>query len=372
MVDEPPRIVLLSLDSFRHDAISPELTPNLWALASEGGFAPDGGRCQLPSVTYPSHATLLTGNLPLRHGIRTNVSGHPRPGTVPGWAGETHVVGPTIFDGCRDAGLRSAAIFGDQFLWTIINPVAADVSWPYGGVIPDGAEVDVFGYPTNASSHPHVIEAAREREIGFVFGHYTDPDTIGHLYGPDAEETHACYRATDALVGEVITELQIDWNRLVLIVLSDHGMELIPNNRIDLLSIPEVAAIVSDVIEEGGCALVRLREAVDSEQAIAILSGIPGVAQVHCGAPGDLLIEAAPDAFFWSTQPPKFIKAGHGGASTCKTLAIVASGHPAVPSIATSIRALPPHLADWAPTIASILRVELGPTDGKDLFALSR
>ena len=365
---DPPRVVLLSLDSFRHEAVSLDLTPNLWSLATVGAMAPDGGRCQLPSVTYPSHATLLTGQLPLRHRIRTNLSGHPRPGTVPGWAGETVVAGvPTLFECCREAGLRSAAILGDQFLWSIVKAGDANVSWPPGGVIPEGDEVDVFGYPTNASSHPHVVDAVRDRDIDFVFGHYTDPDTIGHLYGPSAAETLACYHGTDALVGEVISELWSDWDRLTLIVLSDHGMELVPERRIDLFSRPDIQRIVADFVEEGGSALVQLREGVDPELAASILGDTPGVANVYTGGPGDLMVVAAPDAFFWKEQPPKFIAAGHGGSTTCRTLAIVAGGHPVVPFIAHSMRERPPHLADWAPTIASILDLELGETDGTPL-----
>jgi hypothetical protein len=297
------------------------------------------------------------------------VSGHPRAGTVPGWAGEPQVTGvPTLFEGCRSAGLRCSAILGDQFLWSIVKAGEADISWPPGGVIPEGDEVDVFGYPTNASSHPHLVEAVRDRDFDFVFGHYTDPDTIGHIFGPNAPETLATYRATDALIGEVTAELQEDWNRLALFVLSDHGMELVPDKRIDLRSMPDVMEIVAEIVDEGGCSLVRLKDGIDADHAIAILSQIDGVAKVHPGEPGDLLLEADPDAFFWAQQPPKFIKAGHGGPSTCRTMAIVAGGHPAVSRIATAIETHPPHLADWPPTIASILGFDMGKTDGQNLI----
>ncbi|HEU5434654.1 MAG TPA: alkaline phosphatase family protein, partial [Thermomicrobiales bacterium] len=58
---ESSRVALLSLDSFHPDLLSPERTPTIWALAQEGGIAPDGGRADVPAVTYVSHATLLTG-----------------------------------------------------------------------------------------------------------------------------------------------------------------------------------------------------------------------------------------------------------------------------------------------------------------------
>jgi arylsulfatase A-like enzyme len=371
MPNQRPRVVLLSLDSFRPEALSPDLTPHLWSLATSGGYAPEGGRCQLPSVTYPSHATLLTGRLPLAHGVRTGLVGNPRPGTVPGWAGETRVTGvPTLFDLCRAAGLRSAAICGDQKLWTILNAAAADLSWPPLGLTPDGTIRDVFGYTTNAASHPHALAAARDPNLDIVFAHYNEPDTYGHLYAPDASETLACYAATDTLVGELIDALQTDWPRLLLIVLSDHGMELLPDARVDLLSYAEIWEIASESIDEGGCSLLRLRADVDPGEAGTILIGIPGVARVHSATPHDLLVEAIPGALFGPASPAKHLTAGHGGATTCRTLAIVAGGHPSVGAIATAIQDRPPHLADWAPTIASVLGLDLATTDGYDLTIL--
>ncbi|HEU0116047.1 MAG TPA: alkaline phosphatase family protein, partial [Thermomicrobiales bacterium] len=71
----PARVALLSLDSFNPDLLSPERTPHIWALAQAGGSAPDGGRADLPAVTYISHATLLTGRRNLAHGVTSNLAG---------------------------------------------------------------------------------------------------------------------------------------------------------------------------------------------------------------------------------------------------------------------------------------------------------
>jgi arylsulfatase A-like enzyme len=368
MADKRPRVVLLSLDSFRPEAIAPDLTPRLSALAASGGMAPDGGRCQLPSVTYPSHATLLTGRLPLNHGVRTGFAGKSKPGIVPGWAGETRVTGvPTLFDLCRSAGLRSAAICGDQNLWSILNAAVADVSWPPHGAPPEGVNRDVFGYATNAASHPHALAAVRDLSLDFVFAHYNEPDTLGHLYGPDAPETLACYTATDTLIGELIDVLRDDWDRLLLLVLSDHGIETLPDARVDLLSYAEIWDIACETIDEGGCSLLRLRADIDPGEAGTILVGIPGVARVHPGTANDLLVEAIPGVVFGPVSSSKHVVAGHGGATTCKTLAIVGGGHPAVVAIAKTIGERPPLLADWAPTIASVLGLEPKMTDGTAL-----
>ena len=362
------RVILLSLDSFLDRAVSPDLTPSLWALAESGGRAPEGGRCQLPSVTYPSHATLLTGHLPRGHGVRTGLAGNPRPGTVPGWAGRANVGIPTLFDAVRAARRRSAAICGDHKLWSILNAAAAHVSWPPDGVVPAGTSVDAFGYATNEAVQPHLLAAAGDRTLAFVFGHYNEPDTWSHILGPDHADTRACYARTDRCVGDVVDVLRDDWARTVVIVVSDHGMELLPDTApLDLLADDRVRGLIAETVDEAGCSLIRLREGVDPAAAGAALLAIPGVARWTPGNPGDLLVEATSDVVFGRTPPSKSIKAGHGGPATTRTLAIVGGGHPAVPAIAASMTQLPPHLVDWAPTICALLDLDPLATEGRNL-----
>ena len=77
------RCVLLSLDGLNPTCVTPELMPNLHALGLSGGVAPDGGRCDMPAVTYVCHATLITGTHPATHGLTSNLAASPRPGVVP-------------------------------------------------------------------------------------------------------------------------------------------------------------------------------------------------------------------------------------------------------------------------------------------------
>jgi len=53
---------------------------------------------------------------------------------------------------------------------------------------------------------------------------------------------------------------------------------------------------------------------------------------------------------------------------TVRIVILVGGGDPAVRRIAGAIVARRPHLADWAPTIAPLLGVDLGRVDGKDLL----
>ena len=70
-----PRVILISIDglmpsSYTEPAIAAQ-TPNLRRLAKQGVWA-DGVVGVLPTVTYPSHTTLITGVEPAVHGIYDN------------------------------------------------------------------------------------------------------------------------------------------------------------------------------------------------------------------------------------------------------------------------------------------------------------
>ena len=366
---DPARVVLLSLDAFNHHVVSPELTPRLWALGEAGGRAPDGGRCDLPSVTYPSHATLLTGRLPRHHGVRSNLAASPRSGAVPGWAGETRVLVPTLFDACRTAGLRSAAILGDHKLYGIVGAGVADHVWPDGGAVPAGTALDAYGYPTNGAIRPYLLAAAGDGTLPFLFGHINETDTWGHRFGPDAPESLAAHTAADALIGEVIDALRDDWARTVLIVVSDHGMEPMADaESIDLLADAAARAVIAAIVDEGGSAQVRLRPGIDASEAGELLSRVDGVAGCQETAPDVLLVEAGPGRLF-ATGFTKSLRGIHGGSGTTRTTAVVGGGHAAVPAIAAAIRASPPRLVDWAPTIAAVLGLGLRGADGRNLAA---
>ncbi|MDQ6712329.1 MAG: alkaline phosphatase family protein, partial [Candidatus Dormibacteraeota bacterium] len=214
------RVVLLGLDGFPHRAITAGLTPRLWDLGLRGGRAGDGGITDLPSSTDPGFCSLLTGCRPSTHGVRTTSWRYAR---LPAWAGVETPRVPTIFDACRAAGIRSAAIVGDDR--GLLCTGSAHVRWPPDGVIPPGTPLDAHGYPTNAAVRPHLMEALDQTSLGLVFGHLNEADTMGHDHGPESDAARACYHDTDGLVGEVLDALRGRWAETVVVVVSDHDMQ---------------------------------------------------------------------------------------------------------------------------------------------------
>jgi arylsulfatase A-like enzyme len=355
------RVVLLGLDGFPHRKISPELTPRMWALAEAGGRAKEGGVTDLPSSTDPGFCSLLTGCLPRTHGVRTTAWRYAR---LPDWAGcETPQVG-TIFDAGRAAGIESAAVVGDDR--GLLCTGAADHVWPPGGVIPSGTPLDAHGYPANAAVRPHLLQAAASRSIALLFGHVNESDTIGHDHGPESESARSTYMATDVLVGEVLDQLAERWDETVVVIVSDHDMQARTGTALIDLMAAGSSSPWDAVIPDGGGALVHLQAGADAGVARQTLTQVAGVETVQ-NHDGPLLIAGAqPGRIFAAPDLP----AGgfHGAPVTARTVALVGGGHPVVPRLAAGLRRRRPHLADWSPTIATILGIQLGRADGVSLL----
>jgi tetratricopeptide (TPR) repeat protein len=97
----PQNLLLVTIDTLRADRVTPQLTPTLERLAPTGVVF-DRARSAVP-LTLPSHATIMTGQLPPEHGVRVN-------GLT---LGAAH---PTIARVLHDAGVHTAAFVGAYVL----------------------------------------------------------------------------------------------------------------------------------------------------------------------------------------------------------------------------------------------------------------
>lgn len=102
-------VLLVSIDGFRPDFYKSEKWKaiTLKRLKTAGIYA-DGVQSVFPSVTYPSHTAIVTGERPGRHGIYYNA---PYPSPKGGWYWEeSYIKVPTIWDAVKSAGLASGAV----------------------------------------------------------------------------------------------------------------------------------------------------------------------------------------------------------------------------------------------------------------------
>ena len=107
-------VLLVSIDGLRPgDLLQADQRgfklPNLRKLLSEGAHASTVIGV-LPTVTYPSHTTLLTGVSPARHGIVSNTTFDPLNINHGGWYWYAeNIKVPTLWDAARAKGLTVQA-----------------------------------------------------------------------------------------------------------------------------------------------------------------------------------------------------------------------------------------------------------------------
>lgn len=103
-------VVMISVDGFRPDFYRDKSwpAPNMQQLMEKGVYA-EGVRGVFPTVTYPSHTTLITGVTPGKHGICYNTA-FSFDGQA-GWNTDASLIKTeTLWDAVKKAGLKSASV----------------------------------------------------------------------------------------------------------------------------------------------------------------------------------------------------------------------------------------------------------------------
>lgn len=214
--------------------------PNLRRVLKEGESA-RGVTGIVPTVTWPSHTTILTGTTAWEHGILSN----RRPAAEGGdyyWS-VSLLKSPTLLEAATAAGIKTATV-----TWpvTVGAPVAFNLPEYFkrrrGGSM-DTASICSKAVPATLCkdiaarfpSFPQEWMDDRTRTLatryllqtakaGAVFVHLVDLDSEAHDNGPFTPEANAILERTDELIGEMIQALP-PGGRFVLV--SDHGFERI-------------------------------------------------------------------------------------------------------------------------------------------------
>jgi predicted AlkP superfamily pyrophosphatase or phosphodiesterase len=116
--------------------------PNLRHFVKEGGSA-TGVRGVLPTVTYPSHATLLTGVSPVKHGIVGNTTFDPTQINLGGWFWYASAFRtPTLWDAARKAGMTvgnvhwPVSVGAKSVTWNLPESTKASKAMKSAGSLP--------------------------------------------------------------------------------------------------------------------------------------------------------------------------------------------------------------------------------------------
>ena len=241
-------LLLISIDGLRPadviDARQRGLKlPNLEAFLTRGAHAGDV-RGVMPTLTYPSHTTLLTGVTPARHGIESNLTFDPLNRNQYGWdwyASDIRV--PTLWDAARAAGLSTANVH-----WPV--SVGAPVDWNLPqiwrtgtaddrkllaalatpGLLPslekglgpyaDGIDESLAGDRNRARFMVKLLET---RKPQFMTAYFASLDHQEHASGPGTPQANAVLEGIDRLVGELVAAAQKVHPHGVVAIVSDHG-----------------------------------------------------------------------------------------------------------------------------------------------------
>ena len=333
-------VLMISIDGLKPEYITQAdahgmKIPYLRTLLSEGTYA-EGVVGIWPTVTYPSHTTLVTGVWPAEHGIYNNLEFDPLQHYSGAWNWYAPLIKvPTLWKVARQGGLRTASVG-----WPV-SAGATDVDWlipefwrsadPSGGsgtVNPEdrlliaaisrpatllkdlepkageymmGNETTIGGDEIKTR---YTVEILRRLKPGFMTLHLSSLDDTQHGHGPFSAEACADLEALDGMV-ERLTKAAVAADPTAVVVLvSDHGFMTIThlvNLYIPFLQAGLVQATINPATKApvvtawkaepwgaGGMAAIMLHDANDHEaeqQVKALLDQLAadpenGIAQV--------------------------------------------------------------------------------------------
>jgi predicted AlkP superfamily pyrophosphatase or phosphodiesterase len=195
--------LLISIGGLRPDALALTDTPILGRLIAEGASTMVC-RADMPSVTLPSHQTMLRGVSVGRHGVNTNTF-HPLVRPV-----------PSLLDAAHAGGLATGAFHNWEQLRDLSDPGSLDVSC-------FSRELDV------PAGDDRVTEMALEHmgrcDLGLAFVYLGHLDLAGHREGWMSEAYLSAVTNADACIGRLIERVEwLGWrDSAAVLVTADHG-----------------------------------------------------------------------------------------------------------------------------------------------------
>lgn len=412
------------------DCLSSLDFPLLKALPNFQKLLRNGSYCKnvqtiYPSVTYPCHATIVTGKLPKNHGIINNTL--LQPGKVsPDWYWyRRDIQGTTLYDEAKQKGMSTAAL-----LWPVTAKANIDYNMPeifanrrWHHQIPvslmNGSSLyqlemnKKFGHIRKGLSQPELddfvletaVETIRIKKPNLMLIHFTDLDTKRHETGFSSKEAISAIKRHDQRLGRIMDALQLAgiFQQSTIIALGDHSaldeskvikpnvlfreqgfLQVGKNNQVlhwkaYCKSCDGSAYIyIKDHDQE---TLTRVRELLDRSEIEAIWSS-KEASQFGADPNCSLMIEAARGYYFHESlegafidevtekdvESKKYTKACHGYSpekSDYNTLFIASGNGIRTGQALTSMR-----LIDEGPTLARLLGLDLGAVDGRVLEEL--
>jgi predicted AlkP superfamily pyrophosphatase or phosphodiesterase len=304
-----PPLILISIDGLKPDYVLEAdahnlKIPNLRRFVREGAYATGVGGV-IPTVTYPSHTTILTGVAPADHGIYANTTFDPLRKNYGGWywyAEDIKV--PTLWDAASAAHLTTANVHWPvsvsaritwnlpqywrtgtpddrKLLRVLATPDLLDTLEKDLGLYADGMNEDIEGDENRAKFAARLLEL---KHPDFATIYLTALDTEEHASGPFSPQSLSTLERIDAALGGILAAAQLVYNGYaVAVVVSDHGF--VPINKVLHLSVAFRNAGLIEVEETAASAAMTTdappKTQIKSWKAIPWLSGGSAAIVLH-------------------------------------------------------------------------------------------
>lgn len=255
-------VIVISIDGFRPDFyLDPSWNAvNLRQMKDNGVYA-EGVQGVFPSVTYPSHTAIMTGALPIRHGIFYNVFFEPFETPDRWYWNESEIKVPTLWDAVKQAGMKTASV---HWPVTVGAPIDYNIpetwTWPGKKALlekvsqqanPPGlfeeAQQFATGQLEEADYNGDYLSADENmaRIAGYLIKkykpnllavHLANTDHFEHEQGRDGEKVKLAVASADRAVRTIIESIDKAGlkENTAIIILGDHGFSdihtsLLPN-----------------------------------------------------------------------------------------------------------------------------------------------
>ena len=233
-------VIIVTIDGFRPDFYldSTWKANNIRELMKTGTYTL-GMNSVFPSMTYPSHTTIITGVQPAKHGIYYNSIFEPTGSTGKQYWNAGSIKVPTLWCLAKEKGLKVSSI-----LWPVSAEAPVDYNIPdIGGLgesiraqysrpagftdtvqklLLGGRGFDLARDVQTAQIAAHVIEVNKPN---LMTVHLLGVDHFEHEEGRDGPQVRQAVAGADSGIAIIAKALRTAgiWENTVLIVTGDHG-----------------------------------------------------------------------------------------------------------------------------------------------------
>jgi len=383
--------------------------PAIKSLMERGCFA-DAVEGVCPTVTYPSHTTMVTGVRPRRHGIVSNNVFDPYNKTYNAWywyAEDIKV--KTLWAAAREKQL----VTGNSY-WPVTVGAEIDYNFPefWRAKVEDDIKLlraistrglvqsveDVYGkFEPAAPTDENKTQVARfliERyRPHLLLVHLTNLDHVEHVTGPFSPDSFHALEEIDTLIDKIVLSTRTVgiYDQTTFFVVSDHGFArterqvrpgiLMKNaGLIETDSKGKVTDWKASFMVAGGIFMIRLKTPDDGQtraQVQRLFEKMPGLSGSGIGSVFQqkqiLDLGADPEAVCFSfgnalegeylVKSPSLGTHGYLPSRPDQKASFIAAGQ----FIRKGVNLKEIKMVDIAPTIAQILKLDLPDSEGKVL-----